>query len=116
MLDKACIFCRMIEGEIQTEKVYEDSHVFAFRDINPMAPTHILIVPRTHLASMNELSPSFGEYMSKIALAAKKIAEIEKVDQDGYRLVINTGEHGGQSVFHLHVHLLAGRQLAWPPG
>jgi histidine triad (HIT) family protein len=116
MLEKSCIFCRMINGEIPTQVVYNDGHVFAFRDINPQAPTHILLVPKAHFASINEIDGENIDYVGKIFSAAKIIAKQEGVAETGYRLVTNTGPSAGQSVFHLHVHLLAGRTMSWPPG
>jgi len=116
MLEKACIFCRMIEGEIPTQIVYEDEHVFAFRDINPQAPTHVLVVPRHHFESVNEANEENASFIGKMFLAAKTIAKLEGVSEKGYRLVANNGAGAGQSVFHLHLHLLAGRTMSWPPG
>jgi len=96
--------------------VYQDTNVVAFRDVAPGAPTHILIVPRQHFASLAEAVKVDGSLVNQLLLIATQIATSEKVDATGYRLVINTGKHAGQSVFHLHVHLLAGRAMAWPPG
>lgn len=108
-----CLFCRIIAGEIPSSKVYEDEKVLAFRDIDPQAPTHILIVPKTHYDSMLDAPAELMGYMVNIAgrLAAK-----EGVADKGFRLVVNTGAEGGQSVKHLHMHLLGGRSMQWPPG
>ncbi len=111
-----CLFCKIISGEIQGDVVYQDDDVYAFRDINPQAPTHILIVPKRHIPSMNEAASGDAELLGKLLLAAARIAKDEGVSEDGYRLVINTNRGAGQSVFHIHVHLLGGRQMGWPPG
>ena len=111
-----CLFCKIISGEIQGDVVYQDDDVYAFRDINPQAPTHILIVPKRHIPSMNEAVSGDAELLGKLLVAAARIAKDEGVSEDGYRLVINTNRGAGQSVFHVHVHLLGGRQMGWPPG
>ena len=112
-----CIFCRIASGEIPATVVARSEHALAFRDLNPQAPTHVLVIPTRHVASAAHLSaadrgPVFGEVM---ALAARVAAELGLADA-GYRLVVNTGKDGGQSVDHLHVHLLGGRPMKWPPG
>lgn len=106
-----CIFCKIIAGEIPSAKVYEDDTVTAFRDINPAAPTHILIVPNVHIPSVNELEPVDEDVMGYLFTIAKKIAALENISESGYRLIINTGPDGGQVVYHLHLHLLGGRKL-----
>ncbi|MZP28804.1 HIT domain-containing protein [Heliobacterium undosum] len=111
-----CIFCRIIRREIPAQIVYEDEQVVAFRDINPVAPTHILIIPREHIASVAEATPEHQALLGQLLLAAPRIAEKIGIERDNFRLVINTGADAGQTVFHIHVHLLAGRPLAWPPG
>jgi histidine triad (HIT) family protein len=111
-----CLFCKFINGEIQPDKVYEDEHLFAFRDINPQAPTHILIIPKRHIATLNELQPEDEALMGKLTLAAQRIATDEGIESGGYRMVINCNEDAGQSVFHIHMHLLGGRNMSWPPG
>lgn len=111
-----CLFCKIISGEIPSEKVYEDDDVYAFRDITPVAPLHALIIPKKHIASINDLESNDAETMGKLFLAAKKIATNEGYADKGYRTVMNCGEDAGQTVFHVHLHLLAGRELAWPPG
>ena len=108
-----CLFCRIASGEIPSTKVYEDEDVLAFRDIDPQAPTHILIIPKRHFDSVLEADP---ETIGKLAEVAKKLAADEGLAEKGFRLVINTGDEGGQSVKHLHVHLLGGRSMEWPPG
>ena len=108
-----CLFCRIAAGEIPSAKVYEDEEVLAFRDIDPQAPTHILVIPKAHYGSVLEAP---NEAVARLIETAKTIAAQEGVAEDGFRLVINTGEAGGQSVPHLHVHLLGGRSMQWPPG
>lgn len=111
-----CLFCKIIKGEINSKKVYEDKNVFAFEDINPQAPIHILIVPKKHISSLNDLNEEDKEIVGDIFLAAKKIAKEKNIDKSGYRTVFNTGPDAGQAVFHLHLHLLGGRKFSWPAG
>ena len=111
-----CLFCKIIAGEIPSEKVYEDDHVYAFKDIMPVAPLHTLIIPKKHIATINDLESDDAETFGNLFLAAKKIAKQEGYDDAGYRTVMNCGEVAGQTVFHIHLHLLAGRDLTWPPG
>jgi len=111
-----CLFCKMVEGEIEPDTVYEDEYILAFRDINPQAPTHVLIIPKQHIATLNDLEEQHTELLGKMYLAAKKIARQEGLAEDGYRAVINCGKNGGQMVFHIHLHLLGGRAMQWPPG
>jgi histidine triad (HIT) family protein len=110
-----CLFCKIIQGEIPSEKVYEDEDVFAFRDINPRAPEHILVVPKTHISRVENLEDNQAGLAGKLIITAKNIARKRGV-RDGYRLVFNNGPHAGQEVEHIHLHLLAGRKFAWPPG
>jgi histidine triad (HIT) family protein len=110
-----CLFCRIIRGEIPAKKVHEDDHVLAFEDIQPQAPTHVLIIPKKHFAGLKEAQASDAEIIGRCHLAAAEIARQRKIEQ-GYRTVLNVGPGAGQSVFHLHVHLIGGRALAWPPG
>lgn len=112
---KDCLFCRVVSGEIPAKKVYEDEHTFAFEDINPQAPTHVLIVPKKHIDGLKEASREDAETIGLCHLTAAHIAR-ERSIEDGYRTVLNVGPRAGQSVFHLHVHLLGGRTLHWPPG
>lgn len=109
-----CLFCKMVAGEIKPDIVYQDESVLAFRDISPQAPVHILIIPKKHVATLNELDDS--ELAGKLLTTAIKIAKQEGLADDGYRTVFNCNEKGGQEVFHLHLHLLGGRQMQWPPG
>jgi len=110
------LFERIIAGEIAADVVYEDDWAIAFRDINPQAPTHILVVPRHPLPAIAEATDDQAELLGRVLLAARTVAEAEGLVADGYRLVINNGEDAGQTVFHLHVHVLGGRKLMWPPG
>jgi histidine triad (HIT) family protein len=110
-----CLFCKMIAGQIPTKKAYEDEKAFAFHDINPQAPTHILIVPKKHIAGLKEATPEDAEIIGYCQLVAAKLAR-ERDIENGYRTVYNVGPGAGQSVFHLHLHLLGGRKLSWPPG
>jgi histidine triad (HIT) family protein len=111
-----CIFCSIREGKIPSQKVYEDEYVFAFKDINPEAPIHILIIPKQHISSINELEEDNAYVVGHIYLAAKKLAKELGVDESGYRVVANCGKAAGQTVYHIHFHLLGGRNLKWPPG
>ncbi len=111
-----CLFCKMVAGEFQPDTVYEDDDVLAFRDINPQAPTHVLIIPKRHISTINDLQPEDTELVGKLYLVAAKIAKIEGFAEDGYRVVMNCNEAGGQSVFHIHLHLLGGRNFTWPAG
>ena len=110
-----CLFCRIIEGKIPANRVYEDDLCIGFPDINPQAPTHLLIVPREHIASQAKAVAEHTPLLGHLMAAAAGIARSKKLDK-GYRVVINTGEDGGQTVNHLHLHLLGGRPMAWPPG
>lgn len=111
-----CIFCKIVNGEIPSKLVYENDDVIAFHDLNPQAPTHILVIPKKHIATLLESGNEDIELLGKIQNAAIEIARQQRLDQDGFRLVTNCLEGAGQSVFHIHVHLLGGRQLGWPPG
>jgi histidine triad (HIT) family protein len=106
-----CIFCKIIKGEIPTEKIYEDEHVVAFNDISPKSPTHILVVPKKHVASLNELKLDEMNMIVQVFNAIKKIAIIQGVAEDGYRVIVNTNRSAGQEVFHIHFHIMGGRQL-----
>jgi len=111
-----CLFCRIAGGEIPSTQVYADDEIYAFRDINPAAPQHILVIPRKHISSLNEAGDEDQALLGKLLLAARKIARDQGFAEDGFRTVINTGDQGGQTVFHIHVHVLSGRNLSWPPG
>ena len=111
-----CVFCKIIAGEIPSTRVYQDESVTAFRDIHPAAPTHILIVPNRHLASINDLQPQDETLVGHLFSVARRLAEQEQIDQTGYRLIINTGPDSGQVVFHLHLHLIGGQRMRYPMG
>jgi histidine triad (HIT) family protein len=111
-----CIFCKIVAGEIPSEIVFQDDVCLAFRDINPGAPTHVLIIPKEHIATLNDLTPQHESVVGHILLVAKKIAGQLGVGESGYRVVANCNSDGGQAVFHIHFHLLGGRRLSWPPG
>jgi histidine triad (HIT) family protein len=111
-----CIFCRIAKGELSAEVVHEDAEVVAFRDVNPQAPVHVLVVPRRHVSSLDGLSEADESLAGKLLLAVRSIARSEGVADDGFRVVVNSGERAGQTVDHLHVHLLGGRRMTWPPG
>ena len=110
-----CLFCKIIAGQIPSKKVYEDEKAYAFHDINGQAPTHVLIVPKKHIPGLKEASEEDAELLGYCQLVAAKIAR-ERGVEDGYRTVYNVGPRAGQTVFHLHLHLLGGRDLSWPPG
>ncbi len=111
-----CIFCGIAQGNINAEIILKNEDVVAFRDIHPAAPSHVLVIPRMHLESINDLRPENSHIMGAIGLAAKEVAQNLSVERTGYRLVFNTGKLAGQTVFHLHAHVLAGREFSWPPG
>ncbi|HKU21459.1 MAG TPA: histidine triad nucleotide-binding protein [Terriglobales bacterium] len=110
-----CIFCRIIRGEAPAKKVYEDDRAFVFEDINPQAPTHVLVIPKKHIVGLKEAQPEDAEIIGYLHLVAAEIARQRGIE-NGYRTVFNVGPRAGQSVFHLHLHLLGGRSLRWPPG
>ena len=116
MTDPSCLFCRIVAGEIPSDKVHEDELVFAFNDINPVAPVHQLIVPRRHLASAADLTETDAELLGRLFAVAASLAADAGLPDSGYRVVTNVGDDGGQSVDHLHFHLIGGRAMAWPPG
>ena len=111
-----CLFCKIIDGEIPGDIVYENDSVLAFNDINPIAPVHILVIPKEHIATLNDLEEKHTQTMGKLFLAAKKIASEKGFSESGYRTVFNCNKDGQQTVFHTHLHLIAGRQMTWPPG
>lgn len=111
-----CIFCKIAAGEIPTNLVYDDGEIVAFHDINPEAPIHLLLIPRRHIATLNDLTEADAALVGRLYLAAKQVATQLGVAESGYRTVINCNRDAGQIIFHIHVHLLAGRELGWPPG
>ena len=115
-MSDSCIFCKIAGHELDTPILYEDDHLIAFPDLNPQAPIHILLIPKRHIATVNEFRDDHSEMLSEMLLVAPKIAKDQGIDAKGYRLVINCNKDGGQSVYHLHMHILGGRQMDWPPG
>lgn len=111
-----CIFCKIAAGDIPADTVYDDGEVLAFRDINPEAPVHLLLIPRRHIPTLNDLSEADAALVGRLYFAGKQIATELGVAESGYRTVINCNRDAGQLVFHIHMHLLAGRELGWPPG
>ena len=111
-----CLFCKIASGEINADVVYETDDVLAFRDINPQAPTHVLIIPKRHISTINDLAEPDTDTVGKLYLAARDIAHQDGIDEAGYRTVMNCNAAAGQTVFHIHLHVLGGRSLSWPPG
>ena len=112
----ACLFCKIVEGELPATILFEDNDIIAIRDIKPQAPTHLLIIPKRHIATINDLQLEDALLVGKMQLCAKKLAHDEGISAAGYRLVFNVNAGGGQEVYHIHLHLLGGRQMNWPPG
>ncbi|MDB4886598.1 MAG: histidine triad protein [Gemmatimonadetes bacterium] len=113
-MTESCLFCRIVRREIPAAIIWEDEHSLAFRDIDPKAPTHVLVIPKSHVASLNDADDALA--IGRLSVAAAGIATSEGIAERGYRTVINTGRDAGQTVFHLHLHLLGGRHMSWPPG
>lgn len=111
-----CLFCKMVAGDIKPNIVFETPKLLAFRDLHPQAPTHVLVIPKRHIATINDLNPEDAELAGEMLLAAKTIAQQDGFAQSGYRTVMNCNADAGQSVFHIHLHVLGGRTLHWPPG
>ncbi len=111
-----CIFCKLVSGEIQPDVVLETDDVLAFRDMGPQAPTHVLVIPKRHISTLNDLQPEDAELVGKLYLVARQVAVDEGLAESGYRTVMNCNRDGGQTVFHIHLHLLGGRPMSWPPG
>lgn len=111
-----CLFCKMVSGEIKPDTVMETDDVLAFRDIAPQAPTHILIIPKKHISTINDITDEDTELVGKLYQVAKQVAAQEGLAEPGYRTVMNCNSDGGQAVYHIHLHLLGGRQMGWPPG
>ena len=114
-MSSECLFCKFVTGTIPVERLYEDEVCIAFPDINPQAPSHTLVVPKQHLGSMSEAGPEHTELLGKLMAAANEVARRQKLVR-GYRLVLNSGPEGGQTVSHVHIHVLGGRHMGWPPG
>ena len=113
-MNENCLFCRIVKGEIPADIVAQTDNAVAFRDINPKAPTHILVIPKEHVASLDDVGDSMD--VGALMRLAREVAKTEGIGESGYRVVINTGENGGQTVTHLHLHVLGGRRMTWPPG
>jgi len=113
---KSCLFCRMVSGEIAPDVVREDDDLLAFRDINPQAPTHVLVIPKRHVASVTDLAEGDDALVGRMIRAGVEIAKVEGLGERGFRLVLNAGPDSGYSVFHVHLHVLGGRKMSWPPG
>ena len=111
-----CLFCKILAGDIPAELVYESETAVAFRDINPQAPTHVLVIPRKHISTINDIEDEDHAIVGSLYTAAQEIAAAEGIAEDGYRAVMNCNEGAGQSVFHIHLHVLGGRPMGWPPG
>jgi histidine triad (HIT) family protein len=111
-----CIFCKIVAGDIDADIVYQSEELVGFRDLNPQAPTHVLIIPRRHISTINDITESDAELIGQLFVAAKEIAAQEGISEPGYRVTMNCNAGAGQSVFHVHLHLLGGRQFTWPPG
>jgi histidine triad (HIT) family protein len=116
MSEQDCLFCKIVAGEIPADIVWESDSALAFRDINPQAPTHVLVIPRRHIATINDLDDGDRGTIGDLFIAAKAIVAEEGLAEDGYRVVMNCNAAAGQTVFHIHLHLLGGRQMTWPPG
>jgi histidine triad (HIT) family protein len=116
MTDPDCLFCKIAAGEIEADIVHQTDQVVAFRDLNPQAPTHILVIPRKHIATINNIAESDADEIGQLFVAAKWIAAEEGIAEPGYRVVMNCNAGAGQTVFHVHLHVLGGRQFNWPPG
>lgn len=112
----SCLFCKIAQGEIPATVVFESDDVMAFRDLNPQAPTHILVIPKRHISTINDVDAMDALLLGKMVLAAQEITAVEAVHKAGYRLVFNVNSDGGQTVHHIHLHILGGRQMTWPPG
>lgn len=111
-----CVFCKIVAGQIPAKLLHEDEFVVAFADLSPQAPTHLLVIPRQHIETLNEIGPEDSALIGRMVAVATSLAKARGVDRSGYRCVLNCNADGGQSVFHIHLHLLAGRKLSWPPG
>lgn len=113
---EGCVFCRIVAGELPTREAYSGPLAYAFHDLQPVAPVHVLIVPRKHIADATQLGPQDGEILAEMAMAARTVAQSEGIAKSGFRLVFNVGQDAGAQVPHLHMHVLGGRKLGWPPG
>jgi len=116
MSSSDCLFCKILAGDVPAELVYESNEAIAFRDVNPQAPSHVLIIPRQHIETINDLDPGDAALVGNLFLVAQQVAKDEGIAENGYRVVMNCNADAGQTVFHLHLHMLGGRRLDWPPG
>ena len=115
-MSQECIFCKIVAGEIPASKVYDDDQVLAFNDINPQAPTHVLVIPKRHIESLATVAPDDGQLLGHLLTTASRLARETGLAERGYRVVLNIGQDGGMAVYHLHAHILGGRRMDWPPG
>ncbi|MDZ7261590.1 MAG: histidine triad nucleotide-binding protein [candidate division KSB1 bacterium] len=111
-----CVFCNIVSGKLSSDVLYQGEDIIAFRDINPQAPSHILIIPKKHIPTVNDLQPTDAELLGKMILVARDLAQQEGIAERGFRLIINCNRESGQAVYHLHLHLIGGRRMRWPPG
>ncbi|RUR07939.1 histidine triad nucleotide-binding protein [Legionella sp. km772] len=111
-----CLFCKIAQGKIPASVIFEDADIMAFRDIKPQAPTHLLVIPKRHIATLNDVQNNDASLLGSMILCAKQLAKAEGLSEQGYRLVFNINSGGGQEVYHIHLHVLGGRQMTWPPG
>jgi len=111
-----CVFCKIVEGDIPAEKVYEDDEFLAFSDIDPQAPVHVLVIPKRHIPNISEVTSEDSDLVGRLVATGNRVARENGIAEKGYRLVINSGPHGGQAVDHIHLHVLGGRKMKWPPG
>lgn len=112
----SCLFCKIAQGELPAKVIFDDPEIIAFHDIKPQAPSHILIIPKQHIATINDTDSKDEQLLGRMILTAKKLAKAEQLSDSGYRLVFNINAGGGQEVYHIHLHLIGGRQMTWPPG
>jgi histidine triad (HIT) family protein len=115
-MSDSCLFCKIVKGTIPAKKVYEDDAFYAFDDINPQAPCHVLVIPKEHIEGINDVEEHHAALLGRLFVVAKSVARQKGVTGSGYRLVVNTGAHAGQTVFHVHMHVVGGREMGWPPG
>jgi histidine triad (HIT) family protein len=115
-MSEDCLFCQIVRKELPAKELFRDDEIVAFDDIRPVAPTHVLVIPREHIASVHDITDAQGPLLARMIEVANRIADERKIDREGYRLVFNKGPQAGQSVYHLHLHLLGGRGMGWPPG
>jgi histidine triad (HIT) family protein len=115
-MPEACLFCRIWAGEVPAKEVFRDDEVMAFEDIRPVAPVHVLVIPKEHIPTIKDVKPEHAQLLFRMVDLANKVARDRQVSRDGYRLVVNQGPQAGQSVYHLHLHVLGGRAMGWPPG